>query len=241
MKNKAPLILFFSTLLLSSSIAQICGKKQTEGLSHLYKEKLKNNTSIDRSHLNATHYFNVAKLHAQERMKVKDGIERLPGQPQVKFKQYGGYVTVNRTAGRAFYYYFVEAEHSEKSLPLLLWLNGGPGCSSLGYGAMQEIGPFRVESDGKTLHKNNFAWNHAANVLFLESPAGIGNPSINNETDVKRTYEYFASHALISDETSDQILKYCDFSPDGTELSDKCSEALHQAKKDVNHIDIYNI
>lgn len=36
----------------------------------------------------------------------------------------------------------------------------GPGCSSLGYGAMQEIGPFRVHSDGKTLYQNHFAWNH---------------------------------------------------------------------------------
>lgn len=36
----------------------------------------------------------------------------------------------------------------------------GPGCSSLAYGAFQELGPFRVNSDGKTLHKNKFAWNH---------------------------------------------------------------------------------
>uniref|UniRef100_A0A0E0A7E9 Uncharacterized protein n=1 Tax=Oryza glumipatula TaxID=40148 RepID=A0A0E0A7E9_9ORYZ len=35
--------------------------------------------------------------------------------------------------------------------PLLLWLNGGLVCSSLGYGAMEELGPFRVKSDGETL------------------------------------------------------------------------------------------
>jgi len=35
----------------------------------------------------------------------------------------------------------------------------GPGCSSLAYGAMQELGPFRVNSDGKTLHTNVFSWN----------------------------------------------------------------------------------
>lgn len=36
----------------------------------------------------------------------------------------------------------------------------GPGCSSFGYGAMEELGPFRVHSDGKTLYQNCFSWNH---------------------------------------------------------------------------------
>ncbi|GFP82754.1 serine carboxypeptidase-like 40 [Phtheirospermum japonicum] len=124
------------------------------------------------------------QIESQKRLKENDRIESLPGQPEIKFKQYGGYITVNRKAGRAFYYYFVEAQHSEKTLPLLLWLNGGPGCSSIGYGAMEELGPFRVHSDGKTLYQNNFAWNHAANVLFLESPAGVGFSYSNTTADV---------------------------------------------------------
>ncbi|KAL0425667.1 UNVERIFIED_CONTAM: Serine carboxypeptidase-like 40 [Sesamum radiatum] len=117
-------------------------------------------------------------------LKESDRIERLPGQPPVRFQQYGGYVMVNRTAGRAFYYYFVEAHHSHHSLPLLLWLNGGPGCSSLAFGAMEELGPFRVHSDGKTLYQNKYAWNHAANILFLESPAGVGFSYSNTTSDV---------------------------------------------------------
>lgn len=36
----------------------------------------------------------------------------------------------------------------------------GPGCSSLGYGAMEELGPFRVNRDGKTLFHNEYAWNN---------------------------------------------------------------------------------
>ncbi|KAK4285455.1 hypothetical protein QN277_002150 [Acacia crassicarpa] len=124
--------------------------------------------------------------YAQQGLKEKDRIERLPGQPEgVSFSQYGGYVTVDKTAGRALYYYFVEAQqsHHTHKLPLLLWLNGGPGCSSLGYGAMQELGPFRVNSDGKTLQTNKYSWNHAANVLFLESPAGVGFSYSNKTSD----------------------------------------------------------
>ncbi|GFZ02648.1 serine carboxypeptidase-like 40 [Actinidia rufa] len=81
---------------------------------------------------------------------------------------------------------FAEAQKSHHSLPLLLWLNGGPGCSSLAYGAMQELGPFRVHSDGKTLYKNRYSWNHAANVLFLESPAGVGFSYSNTTSDLER-------------------------------------------------------
>ncbi|KAF9622671.1 hypothetical protein IFM89_032592 [Coptis chinensis] len=36
---------------------------------------------------------------------------------------------------------------------------GGPGCSSFGVGAMTEVGPFKVKEDGKTLKRNQYAWN----------------------------------------------------------------------------------
>ncbi|KAM0881651.1 hypothetical protein ACQ4PT_032812 [Festuca glaucescens] len=116
--------------------------------------------------------------------KAADKIRALPGQPQgVDFDQYGGYVTVDQENGRALFYYFVEAPSGAAEKPLVLWLNGGPGCSSLGYGAMQELGPFRVSQDNKTLTKNLNAWNTVANVLFLESPAGVGYSYSNTSSD----------------------------------------------------------
>lgn len=64
-------------------------------------------------------------------------------------------------------------------------LNGGPGCSSLG-GLLSENGPFRVNPDGQTIFENVFAWNKVANVLYLESPRGVGfsyqDQSANNDT-----------------------------------------------------------
>jgi len=102
-----------------------------------------------------------------------DRIRRLPGQPEVSFGQYSGYVGVDDDGGkRALFYYFVEADVDAASKPLVLWLNGGPGCSSLGVGAFSENGPFRPS--GQVLVKNEYSWNKEANVIYLETPAGVG-------------------------------------------------------------------
>jgi hydroxymandelonitrile lyase/serine carboxypeptidase-like clade 2 len=102
--------------------------------------------------------------HEHERQQhEQDRILGLPGQPNgVAFDMYGGYVTVDEQAGRALYYWFQEADRGTAdpdAAPLLLWLNGGPGCSSVGSGALEELGAFRVHTDGETLLLNEYAWN----------------------------------------------------------------------------------
>ncbi|CAJ1934237.1 unnamed protein product [Sphenostylis stenocarpa] len=180
--SSASLLLSFLTL--SLFVAETYANRQVQALNKLHKSKFfTGNSQTDRSEFEVEEVVLDGIVHSQEGLKEKDRIQGLPGQPQVGFSQYGGYVTVDKLAGRAFYYYFVEAERSQHTLPLLLWLNGGPGCSSLAYGAMQELGPFRVNSDGKTLHMNMFSWNKVANVLFLESPAGVGFSYSNKSTD----------------------------------------------------------
>ncbi|KAK2974201.1 hypothetical protein RJ640_021492 [Escallonia rubra] len=101
-----------------------------------------------------------------------DRIIQLPGQPQVGFQQFSGYVTVDEKKQRALFYYFAEAETDPVSKPLVLWLNGGPGCSSLGVGAFSENGPFRP--NGQVLIRNEYSWNTEANMLYLETPVGVG-------------------------------------------------------------------
>ncbi|KAJ6705182.1 SERINE PROTEASE FAMILY S10 SERINE CARBOXYPEPTIDASE [Salix purpurea] len=85
---------------------------------------------------------------------------------------YSGYVTVDEKNEKALFYYFAEAELDCVSKPLVLWLNGGPGCSSLGVGAFSENGPFRPS--GEVLVKNQYSWNREANMLYLETPIGVG-------------------------------------------------------------------
>ncbi|GJX75023.1 serine carboxypeptidase-like protein 31 [Tanacetum coccineum] len=113
----------------------------------------------------------------------EDLVKKLPGQPKVDFRHYAGYVTVNENYERALFYWFHEAQTLPDEKPLVLWLNGGPGCSSVGYGASQEIGPFTVSRGGKDLQLNPYSWNKEANMLFLESPIGAGFSYSNTTTD----------------------------------------------------------
>ncbi|XP_042426219.1 serine carboxypeptidase II-3-like [Zingiber officinale] len=140
-----------------------------------------------------------SKVNDNSGLKEGDKVVRLPGQPEgVNFDQYAGYVTVDRANGRALFYYFAEAAENSRSKPIVLWLNGGPGCSSLGYGAMEELGPFRVMSDGKTLYRNPYAWNEVVNVLFLESPAGVGFSYSNTTSDYAKSGDHrTATDALV--------------------------------------------
>ncbi|KAL6011747.1 Serine carboxypeptidase-like 45 [Asimina triloba] len=110
-------------------------------------------------------------LHLSMFMEIEcyrgDRIAGLPGQPQVSFQQFSGYIAVDERKQRALFYYFAEAETEPATKPLVLWLNGGPGCSSVGVGAFSENGPFRPS--GEILERNEYSWNKARdNLVFLQ-------------------------------------------------------------------------
>ncbi|KAL8128825.1 hypothetical protein V2J09_017980 [Rumex salicifolius] len=114
-----------------------------------------------------------------------DRIQYLPGQNfDVGFSHYSGYVTVNEDSGRNLFYWFIESLEDPANKPLVLWLNGGPGCSSIAYGEAEEIGPFHINKDGKSLYLNPYAWNKAANILFVDSPVGVGFSYSKNSSDL---------------------------------------------------------
>ncbi|CAO2208918.1 unnamed protein product [Urochloa humidicola] len=127
---------------------------------------------------------------------AKDSILSLPGQPPANFSMYSGYVTVDAAAGRALFYWLIEAEGAPaaKKAPLVLWLNGGPGCSAIGYGASEEVGAFRINPNGRSLSRNPYAWNKVANMLFLDSPAGVGYSYSNNSADLYNAGDNKTAH-----------------------------------------------
>lgn len=72
-----------------------------------------------------------------------------------------------------YFYRFVESEASPETAPVVVWFNGGPGCSSLD-GFFYEHGPFEVNSDYKTLSLREYRWNSIVNMLYIEAPVGVG-------------------------------------------------------------------
>ncbi|CAF4648561.1 unnamed protein product [Rotaria sp. Silwood1] len=87
-------------------------------------------------------------------------------------RMHAGYLPVDpQHHGALFFWHFATKNISYKSRTVI-WLNGGPGCSSL-IGAWAEIGPFRFQ-DENTIIENNGSWNTFANLLFIDQPVGTG-------------------------------------------------------------------
>ncbi|KAH3762400.1 serine carboxypeptidase [Pelomyxa schiedti] len=105
--------------------------------------------------------------------RVEDLITDLPGIENVTFAQYSGYIQIDAVTNKNLFYWFVESQRDPTTDPLILWMNGGPGASSLN-GFFTEHGPFWPNPDGATLHANPYAWNRIANMIYLEAPAGVG-------------------------------------------------------------------
>lgn len=67
---------------------------------------------------------------------------------------------------------FFESRNDPKNDPVVLWLNGGPGCSSM-TGLFLELGPATIDKNIKVVN-NPHAWNTNASVLFLDQPVNTG-------------------------------------------------------------------
>ena len=87
-----------------------------------------------------------------------------------KGKLYSGYLDVSDV--KKFHYMFNYAHEDYENKPLVLWLNGGPGCSSLD-GWANEHGPMQLDEEGK-FKLNEYSWNRVANMIYLESPGDVG-------------------------------------------------------------------
>ncbi|KAI0073543.1 alpha/beta-hydrolase [Panus rudis PR-1116 ss-1] len=79
--------------------------------------------------------------------------------------QMSGYIDIG--TNMSMWFWFFEARNNPESAPFTLWLNGGPGCSSM-------IGLFQVNPDSNSTVINPFSWNNISNVIYIDQPIGVG-------------------------------------------------------------------
>ena len=95
---------------------------------------------------------------------------------------FAGLLTVPSPWGNlsTFYYY---VPHADPTKPLLIWMNGGPGASSLN-GLFSELGPHLLNLNGAPTNLSNTSgwsafdnpssWSSEASLLVWEQPSGVG-------------------------------------------------------------------
>ncbi|KAF8687789.1 hypothetical protein HU200_042725 [Digitaria exilis] len=126
--------------------------------------------------------------------------------PEGAYPTTSGYLNISST--NSLYFAFYEATHpdttqSPTSTPLIVWLQGGPGCSSL-IGNFEEIGPYVLDSDEtgqyddglrcSPLSRNPHRWNRRFGVVFIDNPLGTGFSVPASKRDIPRDQTTIAAH-----------------------------------------------
>ncbi|XP_073275029.1 serine carboxypeptidase-like 50 [Primulina huaijiensis] len=111
-----------------------------------------------------------------------------------------GYLTVNSKTGSAIFYTFYESQNASLSqTPILIWLQGGPGCSSM-LANFFELGPWLLNQD-LSLEYNPRSWNRIFGLLFLDNPIGTGFSIAASPQEIPRNQYDVAKHLFVAIQT----------------------------------------
>uniref|UniRef100_A0A673IU78 Carboxypeptidase n=1 Tax=Sinocyclocheilus rhinocerous TaxID=307959 RepID=A0A673IU78_9TELE len=111
----------------------------------------------------------------------------------VQAKESWGYVDVRDGAHMFWWLYYANSSSaSYKDLPLVMWLQGGPGGSSCGFGNFEEIGPL-----DRDLKPRETSWVRAASVLFVDNPVGTGYSYTDTEDALTKDVAMVASDMMV--------------------------------------------
>ncbi|CAI5511371.1 unnamed protein product [Closterium sp. Naga37s-1] len=101
-------------------------------------------------------------------------VQPMAGTPDISHT--AGYFKIKARRDTRLFYYFFESRNDASTDPLVLWLTGGPGCSSA-FALLYENGPYQLDTDKTTLIWNDNGWDmvsFASNIVFLDQPVGTG-------------------------------------------------------------------
>ncbi|KAL0773544.1 hypothetical protein Bca101_038695 [Brassica carinata] len=130
-------------------------------------------------------------------------VKLLPGfEGPLPFELETGYIGLGEEEEIQMFYYFIKSENNPQEDPLLIWLTGGPGCSSI-FGLLFENGPLALKFEVyngsiPSLVSTTYSWTKMANIIFLDQPVGSGfsysrTPLVDKISDtgeVKRIHEF---------------------------------------------------
>ncbi|KAK8496176.1 hypothetical protein V6N11_056995 [Hibiscus sabdariffa] len=105
-----------------------------------------------------------------------------PGPSARELGHYAGYYKLPHTFAARMFYFFFESRNSKKD-PVVIWLTGGPGCSSE-LALFYENGPFHF-SNNLSLVWNDYGWDKASNILFIDQPTGTGFSYTTDRADIR--------------------------------------------------------
>lgn len=95
-------------------------------------------------------------------------------------ESYSGLLTVNENQGMNMFFWFFPAEFRTGEEPVMVWLQGGPGATSM-FGALIENGPYHLKTNGEIVLRP-YSWAKNINMLYIDNPAGVGFSFTNNGT-----------------------------------------------------------
>ncbi|KAM9308706.1 putative serine carboxypeptidase CPVL [Gastrophryne carolinensis] len=113
-----------------------------------------------------TPYLESGKIDEARELSL---VGKLPG---ANVKSYAGYLTVNKTYDSNLFFWFFPAQLNPDSAPVLLWLQGGPGGTSM-FGLFVEHGPYIVTKNLTLVHRD-FSWTNKYSMLYIDNPVGTG-------------------------------------------------------------------
>ncbi|CAH4012423.1 venom serine carboxypeptidase-like [Pieris brassicae] len=108
---------------------------------------------------------------------------------------YSGFITVDeKYDSHSFFWYFPVERKPVNETPLIIWLQGGPGVSSL-VGLFEEMGPLRVSKLG-AIKRNPFTWTRNHSILFIDNPIGCGYSFTNHKDGYAENMTTYSKHLL---------------------------------------------